>query len=76
METLETVIDRLQLRADNAYVDYIAQSRRDECVGWEIKVERGDFGARELDAHTRRGELLGRHRTLNEAIKLLEELSK
>ena len=38
------LLDRLQARADNAYCDYIGLCRRDECLGWEAKVEKGLFG--------------------------------
>ncbi len=43
--------DRLQARADNAYCDYIGLCRRDECLGWEAKVENELFGDAELKAH-------------------------
>ena len=68
------LLDRLQARADNAYCDYIGQERRDECLGWEIKVERGTFGEAELKAHRAAAEKLGRHRALQEAANLLHEL--
>ncbi len=63
----------LRARADNAYYDYIGQCRRDECLGWEIKVERGTFGEAELKAHCAAAEKLGRYRALHEAAKMLEE---
>jgi len=72
-EKVTSLASRLRARADNAYCDYISQSKRDECLGWEIKVERGTFDAAHLEAHTKRGEFLGRHRALHEAAKLLEE---
>lgn len=72
-EKVQSLVARLRARADNAYLSYIDQSRQDKCLGWEIKVERGTFDATNLDAHTKRGELLGRHRALHEAAKLLEE---
>lgn len=70
-EEIERLAARLDARADNAYLEYIVQSRRDECLGWEIKVERGTFGNAELVGHTKRGELLGRHRALTEAVNEL-----
>jgi hypothetical protein len=73
-ETVASLVDRLIARADNAYCEYIGQSRQDECLGWEIKVEKRLFGWNELAAHTRRGELLGRHRALMEAAELLSAL--
>jgi hypothetical protein len=48
---LLSLIERLQARADNAYCEMIAIARKDESLGWEIKVERGEFGRAELDAH-------------------------
>ncbi len=73
---LASLIERLQARADNAYCDYIAQSRKDECLGWEIKMERGVFGDAELKAHTHRGEFLGRHRALAEVVAELSALEQ
>ena len=70
---LTDVLERMRARADNAYCDYIGQLRRDECLGWEIKVERGKFGEAELKAHCAAAEKLGRHRALYEAAKMLEE---
>ena len=64
---------RLRAKADNAYCDYIGQLRRDECLGWEIKVERGKFGDAELKAHCAAAEKLGRHRALHEAANMLSE---
>ena len=47
------LLDRLQARADNAYCDYIGLCRRDECLGWEAKVEKQIFGEAELKALNR-----------------------
>ena len=68
------LLDRLQARADNAYCDYIGLCRRDECLGWEAKVEKQIFGEAELKAHKDAAEKLGRHRALQEAASLLHEL--
>lgn len=70
---LVKLAERLEARGDNAYVAYIDQLRRDECLGWEIKAERGAFGEAELKAHKNAAELLGRHRALHEAAKELRE---
>jgi len=70
---LAELAKRLQTRADNAYCDYIGQLRRDECLGWEIKVERGKFGEAELKAHCAAAEKLGRHRALHEAAGMLAQ---
>ena len=71
---LTDVLERMRARADNAYCDYIGQLRRDECLGWEIKVERGKFGEAELKAHCAAAEKLGRHRALHEAASMLAEV--
>ena len=71
---LTDVLERMRARADNAYCDYIGQLRRDECLGWEIKVERGKFGEAELKAHCAAAEKLGRHRALHEAANMLAEV--
>lgn len=66
--------DILRARADNAYVAYIDSGRKNECLGWEAKLESGEFGEPELRAHKLAAEQLGRHRALAEAAKLLGEL--
>lgn len=71
---LTDVLERMRARADNAYCDYIGQLRRDECLGWEIKAERGKFGEAELKAHCAAAEKLGRHRALHEAANMLAEV--
>lgn len=71
---LTDVLERMQAMADNAYCDYIGQLRRDECLGWEAKVERGKFGEAELKAHCAAAEKLGRHRALHEAANMLAEV--
>ena len=74
LSDLTDVLERMRARADNAYCDYICQLRRDECLGWEIKVERGKFGEEELKAHCAAAEKLGRHRALHEAANMLAEV--
>jgi hypothetical protein len=71
---LTDVLDRMRARADNAYCAYIGQLGRDECLGWEIKVERGKFGEAEMKAHCAAAEKLGRHRALHEAANMLSEV--
>lgn len=71
---LKALAERLQSRADNAYCEYIGRLRHDECLGWEIKAERGLFRAPELKAHMDAAEMLGRHRALSEAAALVREL--
>jgi hypothetical protein len=68
------LLERMRAKADNAYCAYIAQMGRDECLGWEIKVERGKFGKPEIEAHCKASELLGRHRALHEAAEMVAEL--
>ena len=68
------LLDRLQAKADNAYCDYIGLCRRDECLGWEAKTEKGIFGEAELKAHKDAAEKLGRHRALQEAANALHAL--
>jgi hypothetical protein len=60
--------------SNNAYCDYIAQMKRDKCLGLEAKLKSGTFGKAELEAHTRAGELLGRHRAFAEALTKLERI--
>ena len=71
---LGALLASLQARADNAYCDYIGLCRRDECLGWEAKTEKGIFGDAELKAHKDAAEKLGRHRALQEAANALHAL--
>lgn len=70
------LIGLLKDLADKAYCEYIDRMRRDECLGWETKVKRGLFGAKELKAHIDAAEILGRHRAFIEAAKLVHEAIK
>ncbi|MCP5094945.1 MAG: hypothetical protein GY943_05270 [Chloroflexi bacterium] len=70
---MTALLERLTARADNAYVQYMNNCMRDECLGWVAKVERGGFGRKELQAHEDAAEQLGRHRALHEAVKLIRE---
>ena len=71
---LTDVLEHMRARADNAYCDYIGLLRRDECLGWEIKVEHGKFGEAEMKAHCAAAEKLGRHRALHEAANMLADV--
>lgn len=73
LSALTDVLERMRARADNAYCEYIGQLRRDECLGWEIKVERGEFGEAEMKAHFTAAQKIGRHRAFHEAANMLEE---
>jgi hypothetical protein len=73
-DKLKALRERLWARAENAYCDMIAIARKDESLGWEIKVERGGFGRKELDAHIAGGEKLGRHRAFAEVCREIDIL--
>lgn len=70
---ISEMVARMRAKSDNAYCDYIGELRRDECLGSEIKMERGKFGDAELKAHCAAAEKLGRHRALHEAALMLQE---
>ena len=72
-DDLKKLIERVYARADNSYCKYIDRCRADECLGWEIKVEKGKFGKAEIDAHTSAAEELGRHRALHEVAMMLRD---
>ena len=76
LRRLVSLRERLCARSENAYCDMIGIARKDESLVWEIKVERGEFGRKELDAHIAGGEKLGRHRALAEACREIDELLK
>lgn len=71
---LLSLIGRLYNMADRAYFSGIDQIQSDECLGWEIKIERGKFGASDLKAHCAAAESFGRHRALQEAAAMLSQL--
>jgi len=73
---VDGLADTLVRMADNAYCDYIRKMQREECLGWEEKVQRGSFNSENLRAHVGAGELLGRHRALHEAAALLRKLQQ
>ena len=75
-DDLTSLLSALRARADNAYIEYVSKCRKDECLGWEIKVERGEFGIAEMQAHCAAAEILGRHRALHEAANLIGEFLK
>lgn len=60
--------------SDNAYGAYIKQMRREVCLGWEHKVQTGKFGHDNLDGFMRAAEWLGRHKALDEAERLANDL--
>lgn len=65
--TKPDLIKTLQGLSDRAYCDYVTKMRSDECLGWEAKVQTQRFGKAEIEAHTKAGELLGRHKAFSEA---------
>ena len=73
-DKLKDLLRILNARADNTYCDYIGLCRRDECLGWEAKVEKLAFGDAELKAHKDAAERLGQHRALQEAANMIFKL--
>jgi len=71
VEGIRKLADELHERASREYCSYVEQMRREECLGWEAKIEAGQFGDKELAGHTYAGTLLGRHRAL---AKVAEEV--
>ncbi len=53
--------------ADRSYCDALDYAKRDECLGYEQKLKVGEFGKKELDAHKRVAEMIGRHRGMSPA---------
>ena len=75
-QALTKLCSRLQARSENAYLEMIGAARKDEALGWEIKVEHGIFGRPELDAHSAIARQLEKHRTLADVCLELNELLK
>ncbi len=70
---MSKITEVLKSRSDNAYCDFIAQMRRDECLGLEEKVRTGKFEHEELKAHCAGHNLLGRHQAFTEALVLISK---
>jgi hypothetical protein len=73
MEIIDKIIGELKQQSDIAYVNYVNQMRKNECLGWEAKVKCGEFGRVELDAHNRASSEFGKHQAFNEAIRMLHQ---
>jgi hypothetical protein len=56
-------------KATRAYCDYIEQMRKPESLGWSAKIASGEFGEKEICAHTEGGRLLGKHMAYADAAK-------
>lgn len=69
---VESVLGGIRDRADSEYCAMIRQAQKPECLGWKAKVNSGEFGEAELDAHKLCGELLGRHRGLCQAVRIIQ----
>lgn len=67
------LLERFDAISSNAYHRYIELCRKDECLGWEAKVDCKQFGYNELRAHMDAQEMLGKHRAFAEAAKMLRE---
>lgn len=76
MEPLKNLRDRLKEKSDDAYGSMIMAAMKDESLGWEMKVKKGEFGEKELNAHKQMSELLGKHRAFAEVCRELEEMIK
>jgi hypothetical protein len=70
---MSKITEVLKSRSDNAYCDFIAQMKRDECLGPEEKIRIGKFGNEELRAHCAGHNLLGRHQAFTEALVLISK---
>ncbi len=68
-----TLEERVRVRMENSYVEYISKCERGACLGEAIKMELGTFGQKELDAHKKAHELLGMHRAFAEVLKMIHE---
>jgi hypothetical protein len=75
MTGIETIINRLQAKSENAYIGYINAHRKDECLGWEAKVLHNKFGEKELKAHKKAQEWFGKHCAYLDAIEVIKEES-
>lgn len=73
---LSALLGRFESLRDNAYIEYIGCCRKDDCLGWEAKVEHGEFGLDELEAHKRAAEWLGKHRAYARVVDELRTVNR
>jgi len=62
------LLDDLKIVADDLYCQYIAKMKMTECLGEAIKMERGEFGMQNLEAHREAARLYGKHVGMLEVI--------
>lgn len=60
----------LREKSDSAYLEYMRLASVDECCGEDAKIKDGSFGKKELHAHSRASEELGKHRAYADALNL------
>lgn len=73
MEIIDEIIVKLKKQSDMAYIEYLNQLKRNECLGWEAKVKKGTFGQAEYEAHNTANVEFGRHQAFNEVIRMLHQ---
>lgn len=64
-------LERVMKDADSAYIEYIRQMEKPDCLGFQAKMNYGKFGLEQLEAHCKASHLLGQHRGIHHAIKML-----
>lgn len=78
LEKIKEYAEKTQIAAGRAYCNYIDCGRKEECLGEKAKIENGNFGVKELNAHKQAEEYLGEHRSLikcsKELLAILEEI--
>lgn len=67
----EPVVEALRSEAGAAYCRFLDKMSAPLCLGVEHKLETGEFGAAELNAHVDARELYGFHRGINHALAAL-----
>lgn len=75
-EVSQKMQEELLRRGDLAYMDYMSQCKRTECLGAHAKMASGLFGHDELTAHQIAQEFLGKHKGYHDAANALRESSK
>ncbi len=73
LSILNKLLDRLAANGSNTYIKYIELCRKDECLGFDAKIDCKRFGYSELQAHKDAQEYLGRYRAINEVLEIINE---
>lgn len=73
------LLEEIKALGDGTYCRALDIARNPDALGWEIKVQRGEFGRKELEAHCDSSRHIGKHQgyadVRNKLTQILEQQS-